>query len=743
MGGFTAFRNHLLNLFPGAFRRQLPSETTFCLLIIDVMQFLAGKVKFASANEVFMPQNVAASVKEAIEAYVHSSEYRVTKGVVALLDTTKNVPTNKARTQQKRGATDELTILDETLFNRIAQERSGEIDHTVAMNWITQQPWRWPLAGDTIWRSNNLKFHLYRAVTEALLTMALPRGVKLVIDDGVLVSDTVYRQSATQMIIDHGFERASAYAQECLVASLARHHFTQRFTLKSGQTEPERLESTHVGEADVKIPRFIVHGNRTSSYLVVSQDTDIIFVLLLHLKTLLAGKSRTESEHFTLWLDTQTPQDKKMGAHRLYRFIDIKTLYYDILEFFAREYPCVKNPIETLVFLVYSLETDFTLPFDGALAIGPVCLWNTFSELHTPLARLRAHGYLRFNDFLHDEMAKGAPSEKEKAKMGVLRAKERTPTLPFECREMLRETLSYTYDETRDTYTIHIDAVSCQRFFYLLCQFRVCQDLVGLGYSAFDKKAKSTKGAPRKCILTVDELFAWTAEIERRLAEYRTEEEGLKRKALDMLVKPGDDKKLKTGVDTRVSIAATTAPVIRLPRQNSDSKFNIDTLLTECVTTKEDEIEEIEDEKETPKSVSLPGATNQANKKKLEELTRRPPPKDYGIPRVECMMARIYRIEWLMNYHQNGWKYAEYANNFANTIESLSCHGWHTIEMPQNEAMIARGDMNSAYFTSVFMEGEHRDGEIPFRVFKSVESDRIVNRHIRAFTKDYMREEEK
>lgn len=742
MGGFTAYRNHLLNLFPNAFARHIPKETAFCLLIIDVMQFLAGKVKF-STDDAFYPRSAAHSVKEVIESYIQGDEYRVTKGIVALLDTTKNVPTNKARTQQKRGIAEKVAILDQTLFDRVAAERGDTGD---ALNWITQEPWRWPLDGDTIWRSNNLKFHLYRAVTEALLGMNLPKGVKLVIDDGAFVSDQVYRESAKKMIVDYGFEEASAYAQECLVSSLARHHFTQRFTLKSGQKEPERLDSTHVGEADVKIPRFIVNGNGTSSYLVVSQDTDIIFVLLLHLKTILANKSRKEVENFSLWLDTQTPQDKKMGISRLYRFIDVKCLYYDILELFALEYPDVKQPIETLVFLVYSLETDFTLPFDGALKVGVKTMWNTFSELHTPLKRIRSHGYLMFNDFLHDELAKGVVAEKNRAKQGPLRPpKERSPTLPNECRGMLNNALSYTYCEALDTYDIQLDSAACQRFFYLLCQFRVCQDLVGLGYSAFDKKQKTTKGAPRKCILTVDELFAWTAEIEAKVVKHQesvvTEDEGLKRKAIEVLVKPVE-KKLKTS-------ATTAVPVIRLA-QNRPA-FNIDAIIKECeITTtttttnhEKDEIEEdvIEEEKKIL-NVSLPGATNKATKKKLEELVRSPPPKDYGIPCAEGMLARIYRIAWLMNYHQNGWKCANYATNFAEpaTLDtSLSHHGWKSIEVPQTTEMIARGDMNNAYFSTAFLPGDPEQEIIPFRVFRSVESDRVFNRDITAYSDLYFR----
>lgn len=732
MGGFTAFRNHLLKLFPNAFRRRMPTDTTICLLIIDVMQFLAGKVKFAASNDAFNPRSVALSVKEAIEAYIHSDEYRVTKGIVTLLDTTKNVPTNKARTQQKRGTTEEVTILDETLFNRVASETQL---NGSAMNWITQEPWRWPLSGDTIWRSNNLKFHLYRAITEALLEMRMPPSLKLVIDDGVLVSNEVYRESAAKMIRDYSFEDKSPYAQECLVSTLSRHHFTQRFTSKQGQVT--RLETTHVGEADVKIPRFIVHGNRTSSYMVVSQDTDIIFVLLLHLKTLLANKSREESDDFTLWLDTQTPQDKKMGADRLYRFIDIKCLYYDILDLFALEYPNVKQPIETLVFLVYSLETDFTRPFDGALKIGVTTLWNTFSELHTPLTRIRSHGYLAFSDFLHDELAKGAPTEKEKAKLVPQRAKDRTPSLPLECFDMLAKAITYTYVETHDTYDIRIDTVACQRFFYLLCQFRVCQDLASLGNTAFDKRQKATKGAPRQCILTVDELFAWTAEIEAKIANNR-EDESLKRKALETLVK-GDEKKPRHTMILNTTNNNSSNGRVALPTKRIiTTGFNIDTLLNEC--TIDDDIVDSEDEEIPKKSlrVSIPSVTTQTSKKKLEELCRQPPPKDYGIPRVESMLARIYRIEWLMNYHQNGWKCADYATNFADVAShdsSLSRHGWKSNELLQDEAMVARGDMNNAYYSTVFLPGDPEPGIIPFRVFKSVETDRVFNRE----SNDYMK----
>jgi len=129
---------------------------------------------------------------------------------------------------------------------------------------------------------------------------------------------------------------------------------------------------------------------------------------------------------------------------------------------------------------------------------------------------------------------------------------------------------------------------------------------------------------------------------------------------------------------------------------------------------------------------------------KIVTLSERDIPPRYGIPLVPAMLARIYRIEWMINMHQNAWICSAYALNFDATHENnplLSRHGWRSREIAQTEQSVARGDFNNAYYTQRYMPGVPRPGVIPFRVFETVETDEIYNRrHAEyAFARQYLK----
>jgi hypothetical protein len=740
MGGLTEFRNHLYNLFSSLFKRHLaPEERHFCLLILDVMQFLAGRVHYmGEANDEqrqFNARGVAHSIKEVVQDYMDSQaeyEYQVHKGVVVLLDTAKDVPTNKARTQKKRGATEGSAILDEERFNSALGDGTRDWRHI-------GQPLEWQLEGEVIWRSNNLKFHLSCLITEALLELKPRRGLKLIIDDGVAVTDQIYMKERERMIEDYEFEDRSFYEQECLVANLARHHFTERFVLTSESREVLRLPSPAVGEADIKIPRFLVHGNNTRRYLVVSQDTDIIFILLLHMKTL-ESESR---EPIDVWLDTQRPDDKRRGLSRSYRFIHISGLYRAILTLFAREYPTIKNPVETLVFLAYALETDFTAGFNECAKVNARLVWNTFSALHTNPMLLKEEGYILFNNFMHDELVKGTVSSKESAKQGVRRSTERQCLWPSQWHNLLDEVVQSVYNVESDMYELTLDDTKATPFFYALCQQRVIDDLALLGHPEFDKK----RGIKRSFILTVDELFVWTAEIEAKVEAHRKqsattqqEEESRKRKLFTQLSLSNESKKqAKTIAIPRPSLSSR-------PSSSCSEVFSLLDDIEEIVEVDVkpiqlfpllDDIEEIIEVEVDVEPVQFqplvqsPAARVTANNKKIVTLAKNQLPKDYGIPRLQGMIARVYRIEWLMNYHQNGWKSSSYALNFSEASEqdaSLSKYGWRAKEVPQCELSVKRGDFNNSYYSLVYTKGV-QPGMMPFKVYEMVETDEIYNRN--------------
>ena len=564
-------------------------------------------------------------------------------------------------------------------------------------------------------------------MTEELLRVTPPPGLSLIIDDGVSVDPALYLQRREEMLAHYFFGDRDAYAQECLVANLSRHHFTERFMV-SEKKGVERLAQTGTGEADVKIPRFIMYGNKTSRYLVVSQDTDLIFILLLHMKSLLPFE-----ENLEVWLDTQTPSDRKNGGSRVYRYINVKELYNAIVDLFDREYPSIQNPIETFVFLVYALETDFTSDFDPVLRITPELVWNTFSALHTCPEVLQSTGYLLFNGHMYDEVAavgtkREEHRDREMAKMGVKRSEDRVCPYPSKWVGVLSSAVMYGYNALSDEYNIVLEDVKVQSFLYFLCQFKVLDELTSLGYTQFDRKKKKANHCTY--IPTKDEIFYWTGEIEAKLEAHRLsllntarEEEDRKRKAIDELVTRATTQKPSFNLVSHKHFKKT-------PASSSSSSNEISKII--------DEIEEIEEDEvpvPVPVAVVVPLSNSATVRKRMNELIKKEIPKDYGVPHLHAMLARIYRTQWVMNYHQNGWKTTDYATNFAEPHPgdaTLSCHGWKAREIVQDEESVARGDYNNSYYTSVFVEGIE-PGVIPFRLYEMVETDLIFNRHHTAY----------
>lgn len=746
MGGFTAMRNHLYNLFPLVFKREIPEKTQFSLVIVDLMQFLAGKINAHAGGSALDVEEVTASMRWTVESYLPNNHvaYQATKALVILLDTPKNVPTNKAGEQQKRSLGGSSKIMDETLFKQ-------HDDGVHCMGSFL----KWPLAGETIWRSNNTKFHLYALITEALLKITPPGQVKLVLDDGVDIHHDLYRQRYEEMVRDHHFEHRSSYEKECLVSNLARHNFTERFVIRGEEGKGlynntvERLVQTYIGEADVKIPGFI---NLDEETMVTGQDTDFIFILLLRLKGILPDDPSEAEPTFELWLDSQKPKDRREGRSKPYRFLDVKALYYAILALFAREYPTVTHPIETLIFLVYSGKTDYTSNFDTYLKVTPRVVWNTFSALHTEPGVLKEKGYLLFNDAMYDEqtikVTEKKTREKEMAKMGIKRSAVRQSPYPAQWQCVLSEAVSCTHNPLNDHFDLTLDDVKCQSFLYLLCQFKVIDDLSSLGHTQFNKKAKQ-----RTYIPTSDELFMWISRIETQVDAYRHEptkiEDSNKRKAVELhfliakaKTETERERKRPKLLQRYLPRANPTDPLIAAPEHQQPKRLlKLKPMVCEFNEPRKsavleflEDIEEIEIDKEREHKPSIGSivarpVTTLTISRKLETMCKKTIPKQYGVPNLQAMLARICRTAWIMNYHQNGWNTPRYVTNFSDTHPSdanLSCHGWKAEEIVQNEESIRQGAWNNSYFTSTYQVGTG-PGVIPFRVFRMVETDLVYN----------------
>ena len=87
--------------------------------------------------------------------------------------------------------------------------------------------------------------------------------------------------------------------------------------------------ATDSGEADIKVQHYIKRQNGAHRFLVLNQDTDLIFILLLHMHRLVEGEWADSTEQLELWLDTDSPNNKP-GVNMPYRYINIVRLYYAI-----------------------------------------------------------------------------------------------------------------------------------------------------------------------------------------------------------------------------------------------------------------------------------------------------------------------------------------------------------------------------------------------------------------------------
>jgi hypothetical protein len=822
MGKLTLMRNFLYNLFskkPGVFRRHLTDDDikSFCLIVIDMMGFLAGKVKHEKKKkkeqtsesspeeeETFHALNVAQYMRDIALSYMHNNEYTCTKGLVLLLDSVIHVPKSKAKTQQKRDTTDveekndeakqdhkpkkEPIILNEELYNTY----TSRVDMEELNHLLINEHFEGQLPRDLVWRSGILNTQLRAVITKELASMPIRNGIKVVFDDGILISDEKYRNTRESIIRDYGFENRSEFEKDCLTSCLAQQYFTQIFTFIGGK-DPVRLPSTSLGEADIKFPRFILppsKGTQTRKTIVVTTDTDAIITLLLHWKTM-----QDEADDVELWIDTQRPADRIFGVSKPYRFINIKALYSAIIELFKEEYPTVVNPIETFVFLVCALETDFTDDFGTALRITPKVVWDTFSELHAAklttneadgtVKRTRAETFIRYNAAMYDEQYPTKSSLKDKDKMGVIiRSKPGESVLPREFHDILSDAVQYKYDAKTDFYNITLDDFKCQRFLYLLCQFRVIDDLAALGNKEYDKK----KLAYRKFITNRDELFALATFVVEETEKHKNAKdtntaidamlESKKRKALSDLGDRIEKKKQQRIGPLEQPPQAKPVNFLTTKPQNGKAVFNelLDDIEVEVKETKppspsfnqwissvksktletkaepillysssskeemeeEDEIEEMEEENETkkPSAFEPPRFTN---KKHLDTLVKRGMPPMYGIPPLNGMLARIYREEFLLNYYQNGWKEPRYKSKIfecdrVNT--NLSKYGWKAREIQQNDESIKRGDFNNNYYAAFFKEGVEK-GRIPYYLYEIEETDDICNRNPQLYSQGY------
>lgn len=697
MGGFPGPRNHTQNLIGRAFARRLPQRCrSFQVGIPDAMQDVYGKVRFDPAPRIDA-QGLQRHFLDLLDRYQHANDYHIEQALILLLDTPEYVPTIKAGTQRKRDnkGDGQSPIMDAECFARYEAQMRNHL--------LLHEDSRVEMSRTAAWRTVSRRNEVLRLYGHALTEAKVREGLTVMLDDALAIDEDRFCETRSHMLEDYEFYARPAYDQECLAALLTRHHMTQRLLVyEDGQFK--RHKATRIGEADLKVCWYIDMA-LYQRYLIMSQDTDLIFILLLHCKRLLNSEGRLPDE-LELWIDSQTPADAKVGRSRPYRFIDVKALYNGIVELFATEYPSVQHPIETYIFLCTVVKTDYTKPFHKSLGITPRVVWNTFSELHSanPL------GYLLYEDECYDDDKPGAQP--------VVMKRERQRYLPKELRGVLSRCVSVQYEPQNDAHQLTLDELAVQRFLYLLCELQVRRDLVSIGYSEYSNKLDN------RYIIDTDELLMKVRLLEENVARMRA---GSSAGALKEKVEQDRWAEWRAALDEvkQANTEFQALPVKEQWAQPALPASQKDTLDFD--------------------SIGMPGSTPSAKRgrsraqstasvqylEKATDLSRVERPPQWGVPSLQRMLAHIYRQEFVMNYHQNGWLAPELALNFGEGHEhqpALSKHGWRQKEVPQNAETLARGDFNCVYYATQYVHGTPQAGVIPFRLYETEECDDVYNR---------------
>lgn len=799
MGGLQSWRTLLLNILWKHFFPDLPEGLEFDVGMVDDMQYVAPRVLDAR-NPYLDTESVTRRVREVALHFLNNerdpSRPIINSTVVFMLDTVHNVPKNKAGKQRTRdtsgganatnhnGDDDEsdeeddndgsdVPHMDEQLYKKMCQEQ-----YPLFGSWFTtnnSNAHLYSIPGLKHWRSYTLRNQLYRKITLALMHVPIKGDDRvMIIDDGLAFSLAKYERKRTKLIQMYGFQDRSDFQKECLVAEemTRSKKYIKRFMVWP-DGHHRAFEATGIGEADIKIQAYINRGAKVKRFLVVNQDTDIIFILLLHMHTFLYHDER--DDEVEVWLDTRSPSSR--GAeNKPYRYINIKALYKGIVALFAREYPHVYFPVQTFCFLVFSLETDFTRKFPPCLKITNGQIWNTFSELHhydfDPVTVHR--DYIKYSQSATVSPLNGA----------LVRQSQRTwsPQL----HGLLNNAIQY--DCVKKRFYVRHDQV--MRFFYLLCQQRVMAVRADIGVPAVAITGGGWhRGAKQPLMEAVDpeELLIYASDVMERLQYYKNN--ALKQSTIDTHF--GKLKKLVDSTTTeatkrkseaievesvsRTKVAKTFTPKFAVSpdgwmrpnkayapsqSQTTANKSEIRNLL-DSVEDQRKRIIEVEEpvapvnnveemmiiEEEEPvvqrlrQYVNAPSATTrstgaqltlgyiQQNEKKLYEYTKKEmPPPFFGVPTVNDMLARVYRIEWYLSYCTDGWRHpgpygAVSCVERARHDPSLSMWGWQEVHH-EDQATVEK-HLNSTYYTMHYVADKKQ-----FSLSEIVETNRVSHKRV-------------
>jgi hypothetical protein len=520
MGVPPEWRKLLYNMIAkrgGCFFEKLPAtraEAPFDVVILDAMQVLA-LVKRGDNYQT--GPAVATLVKDVLYGHLVPTDALgrdVVAGrlLVACFDNAHAVPRNKAFTEATRDDTDTL-IRSPAEFDalvahacnlrveeekrtltirapettpagvRMCEDRVRSGYHACSRFLVTRQG-DFPTGGGRVWRNACLSWQLKRLVTEAVLEMQVPEGKTLLLDDGIVLTEKQYEHLAASMIKDHGYGSSpySELARASLVGQLMSS-CVERVLLLPGR-KYRKLARTGLGEADHKVLYYVqrtlplglpCQPGKKASYLVKSQDTDVLWALLAHVGAALENPATGQVDEVEVWLDSQTPADRSNNLSRPYRFVNIVACWRALHSVLAIEFPTLKNPFESFLALVFCSANDYVEAFAGPLKLGPGTIWNTWAQ-----ALCRSSGHTEYPSF-------SVEGKREKV----------SPSFPLALKGLVDDWVAVRqppYGVPCATHIISLRHKEAERFFYALVQRSPL--LSGCARRFKEKSGWAKQGAP-------------------------------------------------------------------------------------------------------------------------------------------------------------------------------------------------------------------------------------------------------
>jgi len=706
MGGFVEYLAFMMALFPDCFFAHLPpGATVFDVAIADLMQWLSGQVMNERAHHPHFNLGAVVRRVEQAVAYLQNNEDDPTRplvlnALVCLLDTVHQVPRSKGATQRARDGSTE-PHMNEARYEEI-RALYPESEDTDLFFATVHQERRYPFSGNEVWRSQNLKLQLYRLISCHVLSQPVRKDRVLVLDDGLACSEEDWAEWRACIVNEYHYEARSRFEQEVLMATELQQHALRRYMVWGGE-EPVHREfpATGTGEADIKVMHYlqanIARGLRR--FLVVNQDKDLIFVLLLQMQRLL--REVEEGDELQVWLDTHSPGNK--GDNKPYRYINMVALYKGIVALFAREFPQVRYPVETFCFLAFMRKTDFVQPLCSdcpekrghkeCLCITDADAWNLFSELHSP----NGAEYIGFGT----KFARLSERRWSQELYGLMN-------------------YAVSYDCVSRQFLFQHGAL--QRFYYLLFQQRLMRlrHQMRLPVPLGDSRDAMGLSGMRASAIDSQELLIYAHDVAERLEAYRLHQQR------------GEAKLVQTLLSFKRP--ASEEPDVAL--QPPEKKFKLSSQggrgkLLSRTFENADPVLEMEQEESKP-VVVVPRVNTDAdcklaqyvsqNADRLRPLSRFPYKQYHGMPTPEALLLRLYDVELYMNYLRDGWwkgpQAADELTQRARLDDSLQV--W-----PYEERLLEGEERTRALNSTHYVQ---RAGERGYDLLEVLKSNHVIHR---------------